>query len=1058
MLKRNLCQLLVLALLSPAASYALGLGDIHLKSALNAPLDAEIDVVGANPEDLAGLRAQLAPREAFTKAGVDYPAYLSTLKVTSEKTADGRNILHVRSSDAVSEPFATLLVEADWPRGHVVREYTVLIDPPVFSNTQNPASAAVAAPTTGNSARSGSVDRQAAASSTTGATAPAARASSSAGSSAATAASSGASRTSSGSTGYGGGSYTVRNGDTLSSVAAQNYPGSDRSARHRQLVGIYRANPSAFEGNMNLLRAGSKLQLPGDAELQAISPGEASSEVRQQYQAWSGHAAAASGSGQLHLVPPQESGATPSNAPANPAAAPAPSGTPSAGASTAANQVLQSRVQQLESQLTESQRALQARNDELAQLQAQVKAAQANKNVAPAPTPPTPTPVPVPAPTQNAAPPPVVAPTPPASQTPAATPPPAAEAPTPAPAAAKPKPTAAPTPAGTSFLDLIEEYWYVPVALILIVIALLIMRFVRARQEDEFDRSVGRLHPAFEGTTTSSALRAVDTMPVRTLPAGAGEQSYRVEESGSHEQPTAVLHDRTTEGPAVTTGEHVVIDDTVTGEHPVALDQGDPLAEADFHMAYGLYDQAADLVQIAITREPNRRDLKLKLLEVFFVWGNKERFLQTARELANTRDQALPGEWEKVVIMGRQIAPEDSLFASTGALSGAASGGVDLNLEGGQNRVDFDLLGEPTASHEAIGGGVGLDLDLGAALGDAPAAAEADKLGDSGVDFVLDDPERGNDATGSTREMPEAPPRTGSGGTATMQVINTGHAPSDAPTVEQPQLHGGENATIREKIDAASRGSVSPDQTAELALDDLGLDLGALEGAGDETILQSGPDAPTMLAGMDDETRRLMSSVERDEDRTLITPPSAHNTSESGTWLFTDADLTDLVPEEERRRVEGDESSQQPTQVVTQITQPPPNVDAAATNRLQALDKDTAATGRMQALDVDANDLDLDLGQLDDEKPSDGIDLDVGSPSVGEGTFVQTQKIAQSDIPLPELEPATMSEVGTKLDLARAYMDMGDPEGARSILAEVLTEGSVSQKQEARRLMDTLPG
>ena len=59
---------------------------------------------------------------------------------------------------------------------------------------------------------------------------------------------------------------------------------------------------------------------------------------------------------------------------------------------------------------------------------------------------------------------------------------------------------------------------------------------------------------------------------------------------------------------------------------------------------------------------------------------------------------------------------------------------------------------------------------------------------------------------------------------------------------------------------------------------------------------------------------------------------------------------------------------------------------------------------------------------------------------------------------LPELEPATMSEVGTKLDLARAYMDMGDPEGARSILSEVLSEGSVSQKQEARRLMDTLPG
>jgi len=48
--------------------------------------------------------------------------------------------------------------------------------------------------------------------------------------------------------------------------------------------------------------------------------------------------------------------------------------------------------------------------------------------------------------------------------------------------------------------------------------------------------------------------------------------------------------------------------------------------------------------------------------------------------------------------------------------------------------------------------------------------------------------------------------------------------------------------------------------------------------------------------------------------------------------------------------------------------------------------------------------------------------------------------------------------VGTKLDLARAYMDMGDPDGARNILNEVLQEGSVTQKQEAQRLIDSIPG
>src|SRR6185437_13907800 len=98
------------------------------------------------------------------------------------------------------------------------------------------------------------------------------------------------------------------------------------------------------------------------------------------------------------------------------------------------------------------------------------------------------------------------------------------------------------------------------------------------------------------------------------------EPTYEVEESGTHQRPVfdepVKISDRDSQ--------RVAIDEGMTGEVPVALDQGDPLAEADFHMAYGLYDQAAELVQNAIAREPQRRDLKLKLLEVFFVWGNKE--------------------------------------------------------------------------------------------------------------------------------------------------------------------------------------------------------------------------------------------------------------------------------------------------------------------------------------------------------------------------------------------------------------------------------------------------
>ena len=103
--------------------------------------------------------------------------------------------------------------------------------------------------------------------------------------------------------------------------------------------------------------------------------------------------------------------------------------------------------------------------------------------------------------------------------------------------------------------------------------------------------------------------------------------------------------------------------------------------------------------------------------------------------------------------------------------------------------------------------------------------------------------------------------------------------------------------------------------------------------------------------------------------------------------------------------------------------------------------------------------LDLDVGATTGTHAANGhgLDLDVGTATVPDTAFAATQRLPSEDLALPDLEPVTMSEVGTKLDLARAYMDMGDPDGARNILEEVLNEGSAAQKQEAQRLMESLP-
>ena len=135
------------------------------------------------------------------------------------------------------------------------------------------------------------------------------------------------------------------------------------------MVAVYQANPSAFEGNMNLMHAGAVLRIPDAATASAVAPKDALSEIRRQYASWRGaapaQAAATADSGRLHLVTPDES--------TKPGTSPSAS---SASASTEA------RMHELESQLQESRRLLEMRNAELAKLQAQIGA-----RATPAPTP-----------------------------------------------------------------------------------------------------------------------------------------------------------------------------------------------------------------------------------------------------------------------------------------------------------------------------------------------------------------------------------------------------------------------------------------------------------------------------------------------------------------------------------------------------------------------------------------------------------------------------------------------------------------------------------------------
>src|ERR1700688_1483876 len=89
----------------PSSSWALGLGEIHLNSALNEPMKAEIDLIAATPDELTALRATLAGRDTFTRYGIDRPQFLSSLTFKVGKGKDGRDVLLVRSRESIPDPF-----------------------------------------------------------------------------------------------------------------------------------------------------------------------------------------------------------------------------------------------------------------------------------------------------------------------------------------------------------------------------------------------------------------------------------------------------------------------------------------------------------------------------------------------------------------------------------------------------------------------------------------------------------------------------------------------------------------------------------------------------------------------------------------------------------------------------------------------------------------------------------------------------------------------------------------------------------------------------------------
>ncbi len=886
-----------LAGLLPVCAAALGLGEIESKSYLNQPFAAEIPVFSEVQSEITGLSVSLASADTFSQYGLQRPTFLGDLTFAVVPGPRGA-VIRVSSTQAVGEPFVTLLLEVRWPQGRLLREYTVLLDPPAFAagagQQSMPAQPAAARPAPPPPA---AVAPPAAAPVQAESAQPPAE----------------------------GGAHTVLRNETLWGISDRYRP--DRATDiNRVMLAIYRANPEAFAGNINRLQAGAVLRMPDRTAVDSLARDDAAAEVRRQNMEWqAGVARATGGAGgtaRLELVPPAQQ--------------PAPEAAPAAS---------QAEVQKLRAEAEENRRLLALRDAELKNLRDQLSRAEGGEvavepktGLAPAPGEPA-----------------AVAP-------PAATPPPPTQA-AQEPAVAKPaKPPKPERPSEPGFLqtiaDLALSKWLWIAAAVVLIGALLVAR----------RRSAGEGAPPWR----PAAVRAR---------AGAADEAEEAAPRGRRDEDMIVIEEpaRATGGferRAVPRGDdETPLERTISTDSPVNLDQADPLAEADFHMAYGLYDQAGDLLTAALAREPARRDLQLKLLDVYFVWENREGFLKEARALRERVGSDTDPDWKRVVIMGKQLCPSDAMFAGA---AGPAAEEMDLALTaGGGGTVDL-----------ALGDAGGLDFDLSGQTGELESelptqvarpwtsarTQEIQTLEAPGIDAA------------STMETPTIESQTISG--------------YESPTIETPL---GERTLETPTVETTARISAGgaedrAESTAEIDVEDLGLDLTGLDQA-----------AHSMATGIQEALPEEGAAVDFDMSEAARTGEPEESTAE----MEKAPTLRNLATAMSKSDA-GDTAEQ------------PRTDDSLITPGL------SATTGELEALNVD-------------------LDLTVSEPSPEDLTATGLRKLR-----VKGPEDPTMTEVGTKLDLARAYVDMGDPDGARSILNEVLEEGDPSQRQEARQLLDSL--
>ncbi len=1012
---------------SPWVVEAAGLGKLTVLSGLGQPLRAELDI-GAAKEEIAGMTARLAPQDAFKQAGVDFASVLLDLRFAVEKRPNGQSVVKVTSSKPINEPFLDFLVELNWPAGRLVREYTFLLDPPEIAATQS--SRPVAEARIVDTVRGGGSGGEfkpapvRAAARSTPRVAPAPKVAGEPKQKPDTS-----------------GGRLVKQGETLRKIAAENqYEGV---SLEQMLVGLFQNNPDAFIAkNVNRLKAGAILNMPEKSAVEAVSSAEAKKVYVAQASDWNAyrqklaastakvHAkdeanAAQSSAGKItakveEKTAPAEQGKDQLKVARTDSAA---KGAAASKAAETADQVAkdkalkdaQDRLLSLEKNVNELQKLLDLKSQKLAELQQaptkkdEPKALEAVKPVEPpkpveAPKPPEPKIVDAPKAVEA---PQVVAPTP-AEVKPPVQPKPEL------PKVVVPPPPPPPEP---DFVDSLFED-PLPVAGGAGILALLAGYFLLKRRRSQ------------NASVETTALPVPSSLGPNSVFRMTGGQSIDTGNVAPH------------------TG-----DFSQTGPGTIDTDEVDPVAEADVYMAYGRDTQAEEILLEALQKDPQRTAIHAKLLEIYANRRSVKQFETLAGELY-AQSAGVGPDWEKAAALGLTLDPHNPLYSASRA---SESPDVAKPVVAEKNPDAVPVVAVQESVTKAVAAAVGLS-----ALG-ATQAFERDT--------VILPKEAESPAEAAVVEASAKEPDLESDAMTLDFDLGAETIAPDFMTEPEPVVVEDE-----EYIDTV----VTADNANALDFD-FGHDTSpvavAVVSPVEENLPNDGLDFDLDVADSALLEKSSGASPDFSPDGTLVLPSSDESEDIDvglGTWVGGDdapmhsLDEAPALPEqtEDRGLPLTDTVIDHLAGVDTQVST---NVMSFGENADDSKFSDTVVNAGV--VDTDALEFDVKLtdsmflGQPMGTPEFDigSINLDLATPpaaaSFGEETLVHAAAPSLDEpmmASLPTSAPVKneqWEEVNTKLDLAKAYEEMGDLEGARELLQEVLGDGPVDLVEQARTIL-----